>query len=247
MALREETAVNHRGEVFKQNKPTITEQIHHINPPRSFEPIKPETFNIATEDETNETNMKQSRAKKIVKDKQTKSKERQASIANSTIPASSNQAPIPVVEIMDVSSSSKRAIPETRIEPRGKARRPKMHKAGTERGDGTKRDGSEPEDTTSRKKRNKKTDLGLGMGEEADDEDEEPKGDNRRKTIQKPLPPYKIGIQRLREEIVNANNKGMITKEEYNRFSTLYKNFISAKGNQSRKSQIIKDARDVYR
>jgi len=62
---REETAVNHRGEVFKQNKPTITEQIHHINPPRSFEPIKPETFNIATEDETNETDMKQSRAKKM--------------------------------------------------------------------------------------------------------------------------------------------------------------------------------------
>jgi two-component SAPR family response regulator len=39
----------------------------------------------------------------------------------------------------------------------------------------------------------------------------------------------------------------MITKEEYNRFSTLYNNFISAKGNQSRKSQIIKDAIDVYR
>jgi two-component SAPR family response regulator len=122
-----------------------------------------------------------------------------------------------------------------------------MHKAGTERGDGTKRDGSEPEDTTAKKKRNKKKYLGLGMGDEAYDEDEEPKGDNRRKTIQKPLPPYKIGIQRLREEFVNANNKGMITKEEYNRFSTLYNNFISAKGNQSRKSQIIKDAIDVYR
>ena len=249
MKRKEETAVNHRGEVFKQTKPSIIEEtmMPPLSKPRSFVPIRPANFNISTEDETNETDMKQSRAKKIVKDKQTKSKERQASIANSTIPASSNQAPIPVVEIMDVSSSSKRAIPETRIEPRGKARRPKMHKAGTERGDGTKRDGSEPEDTTSRKKRNKKTDLGLGMGEEADDEDEEPKGDNRRKTIQKPLPPYKIGIQRLREEIVNANNKGMITKEEYNRFSTLYKNFISAKGNQSRKSQIIKDARDVYR
>ena len=36
MKRKEETATNHRGEVFKQNKPTITEQIHHINPPRSF-------------------------------------------------------------------------------------------------------------------------------------------------------------------------------------------------------------------
>ena len=51
MKRREETAMNHRGEVFKQNKQTIIEQIHHINPPRSFAPIKPETFNIATEDE----------------------------------------------------------------------------------------------------------------------------------------------------------------------------------------------------
>ena len=40
--------MNHRGEVFKQSKPTIPEQIHHINPPRSFTPIKPESFNIAT-------------------------------------------------------------------------------------------------------------------------------------------------------------------------------------------------------
>ena len=182
-----------------------------------------------------------------MKDKQTKSKREPASIANSSIPASSNQAPMPVVQVMDVSSSSKRAEPETRIEPRGKAGRPKMHKAGTERGDGTKRDGSEPEDTTAKKKRNKKKDLGLGMGDDADDEDEEQQGDNRRKTIQKPLAPYKIGIQRLREEFVNANNKGMITKEEYNKFSTLYKNFISAKGNQNRKSRIIKEARDVYR
>ena len=101
---------------------------------------------------------------------------------------------MPVVEVMDVSSSSKRAEPETRVEPRGKAGRPKMFKAGTERGDGTERDGSEQDDTTAKKRRNKKTDLGIGAGEDADDEDE-PQGDNRRKTIQKPLPPYKIGIQ----------------------------------------------------
>ena len=51
MKRREETAMNHRGEVFKQSKPTIPEQIHHINPPRSFAPIKPESFNIATDEE----------------------------------------------------------------------------------------------------------------------------------------------------------------------------------------------------
>ena len=190
-------------------------------------PIRPGKINIATEDETNETDIKQSKAKKIMKDKQTKSKREPASIANSSIPASSNQASIPVVQVTDISSSSKGAEPETRIEPRGKARQPKMHKAGMERGDGTKRDGSEPKDTTSRKKRNKKKDLGLGMGDDADNEDEERQADNRRTAVQKPLPPYKIGIQRLREEFANAHNRGMSSKEEYNRFNTLYKDFIS--------------------
>ena len=47
---REETAVRHRGEVFKQNAPTITEQIHHINPPRSFTPIRPQIHHIGTDD-----------------------------------------------------------------------------------------------------------------------------------------------------------------------------------------------------
>ena len=65
MKRREETAMNHRGEVFKQNKPTITEQIHHINPPRSFAPIKPESFNIAIDDEV----MPQDKAKPQTKPK----------------------------------------------------------------------------------------------------------------------------------------------------------------------------------
>lgn len=48
---RTETSVNHRGEMFKQNKPTITEQIHHINPPRIFSPIKPETLPVPMSDD----------------------------------------------------------------------------------------------------------------------------------------------------------------------------------------------------
>ena len=194
MKRKEETTTNHRGEVFKQTKPSIIEEtmMPPLTKPRSFEPIKLETYNIVTDDETD---MKQSRAKKIVKDKKIKSKKEQASIANSTMPASSNQAPMPVIEVMDVSSSSKRATPESTHEPKGKAGRPKKFKEGMERPDGTKRDESEPDDTKAKKKRNNKKDLGIGMGDEADDEDE-PQGDNRRKTIQKPLPPYKIGIQR---------------------------------------------------
>ena len=135
---REETAMNHRGEVFKQNKPTIPEQIHHINPPRSFTPIKPEMYSMATDDEV----MPQAKAKPKAKP---------------SASSSSSQA-LPVVEVMDTSSTNKRgANPETTIEPRGKAGRPKSFKAGTERMNAEKRDGSSPEEEPKiRKKRNKK-------------------------------------------------------------------------------------------
>ena len=241
MKRREETTMNHRGEVFKQNKPTITEQIHHINPPRSFTPIRPENYEL-TEMEDEATSIKKGREKKVIKSKTAKTK-------REDIPTSSTQ-PLPTVEVMDVSSSSKRAEPETRIEPKGKAGRPKMLKEGTERKNPDKRDGSSPEEEPKvRKKRNnKKTDMALG-GVEADDENEEPTkgGKGVRKTIQKPVAPSSIGIQRLREEFVNANNKGIISKDEYERFNELYKDFISSKGNRGQKSKIISEMRVVYR
>ena len=229
MKRKEETAMNHRGEVFKQNKPTITEQIHHINPPRSFAPIKPESFNIATDEE-----MPQAKAKPKAKPKAVAS-------------ASSSSQALPVIEVMDTSSSSKRASPETQIEPRGKAGRPKHFKAGTERMNAEKRDGSSPEDEPKmRKKRNKKkTELEIG-GAEADDEIDEPK-ENRRKTIQKPVGASTIGVQRLREEFVNAKNKDMITKEQYEQFDSAYKTWFASKGNDGKKKQMLKQMREVYK
>ena len=89
---REETAMNHRGEVFKQSKPTITEQIHHINPPRSFTPIRPENYEL-TEMEDEATSIKKGREKKVIKSKTAKTK-------REDIPTSSTQ-PLPTVEVMD--------------------------------------------------------------------------------------------------------------------------------------------------
>ena len=250
MKRKEETAMNHRGEVFKQNKPTIPEQIHHINPPRSFTPIKPETFNIATDDEV----MPQAKAKPRSAGAQSAlPKAKPKAVAS----ASSSSQAMPVIEVMDVSSSSKRASPETTIEPRGKAgrpatsgasaSRPKSFKAGTERMNAEKRDGSSPEEEPKmRKKRNKKkTELEIG-GAEADDEIDEPK-ENRRKTIQKPVGASTIGVQRLREEFVNAKNKEMITKEQYDQFDSAYKTWFASKGNDSKKKQMLKQMREVYK
>ena len=233
MKRREETAMNHRGEVFKQSKPTIPEQIHHINPPRSFTPIKLESFNIATDDEV----MPQAKAKPQTKPK-----------AKASASSSSSQA-LPVVEVMDTPSTNKRgANPETTIEPRGKAGRPKSFKAGTERMNAEKRDGSSPEEEPKiRKKRNKKkTELEIG-GAEADDEIDEPKDSGKRKTIQKPIGASTIGVQRLREEFVNAKNKDMITKEQYEQFDSAYKTWFASKGNDGKKKQMLKQMREVYK
>ena len=241
MKRREETAMNHRGEVFKQSKPTIPEQIHHINPPRSFAPIKPESFNIATDEEMPPAPKAKPKAK-----------------ASASASASSSSQALPVIEVMDTSSSSKRASPETQIEPRGKAgrpatsgasaSRPKHFKAGTERMNAEKRDGSSPEDEPKmRKKRNKKkTELEIG-GAEADDEIDEPKDSGKRKTIQKPIGASRIGVQRLREEFVNAKNKDMITKEQYEQFDSAYKTWFASKGNDSKKKQMLKQMREVYK
>ena len=128
MKRREETAMNHRGEVFKQSKPTIPEQIHHINPPRSFAPIKPESFNIATDDEV----MPQAKAKPRSAGGSKEPLPQTKPKAKASASSSSSQA-LPVVEVMDVSSSSKRASPETTIEPRGKAGRPATSGASASR------------------------------------------------------------------------------------------------------------------
>ena len=227
---REETAINHRGEVFKQNKPTIPEQIHHINPPRSFAPIKPEMYSMATDEEMPPVPKAKPKAK-----------------ASASSSSSSSQA-LPVVEVMDVSSSSKRASPGTTIEPRGKAGRPKRFREGTERMNAEKRDGSSPEEEPKmRKKRNKKkTELEIG-GAEADDEIDEPKDSGKRKTIQKPIGASTIGVQRLREEFVNAKNKDMITKEQYEQFDSAYKTWFASKGNDGKKKQMLKQMREVYK
>ena len=245
MKRKEETAMNHRGEVFKQTKPSIIEEtmMPPLTKPRSFAPIKPESFNIATDDEV----MPQAKAKPRSAGGSKEPLPQTKPKAKASASSSSSQA-LPVVEVMDVSSSSKRASPETTIEPRGKAGRPKHFKEGTERKNADKRDGSSPEEEPKmRKKRNKKkTELEIG-GAEANDEIDEPKDSGKRKTIQKPVGASTIGVQRLREEFVNAKNKDMITKEQYEQFDSAYKTWFASKGNDAKKKQMLKQMREVYK
>ena len=56
-----------------------------------------------------------------------------------------------------------------------------------------------------------------------------------------------IGVQRLREEFVNAKNKDMITKEQYEQFDSAYKTWFASKGNDGKKKQMLKQMREVYK
>ena len=287
MKRKEETAMNHRGEVFKQSKPTIAQQIHQINPPRSFVPINgmPQQFNIATDDEAPRPppprRFLSGREQQKLR-KQAKRKEEEGGIPI-----------LPVVEVMDESLTNKRATPE--IEGRGGRPRIKKQKPDTTRWAVSKRDKeSSTDEPQDRKKRNKKkTDLALEGGggappasssssrprgagtqgvpptpqpkatpqprqppppqprnDDADDEGDEPRGGRGvRRTIQKPVPPSRIGIQKLREEFMNAKNKNMINQQQFSEWETLFNSYIRARraGNNDEKERILNDMKTLYR
>ena len=249
MKRKEETAMNHRGEVFKQSKPTLAQQILNIQPPR----VVPESIPIFSSGD------------EALQPTKVKQKSINATVPvslNATVSASSNQAPQP----MNTTSQPKRNEPETRVEPRGKAGRPKMFKHGTDRTDGTKRDGDEIPETTSRKK-SKRTNknkekiqkrLEAKMAKEAvnvendsaDDEVEETrrrKGSRVKQTIQKPKRPSEANnITIISETLKTARNRNVITAEEYKEFDEIFQEFLSVKG-KAEKSKRTSKAKVIYK
>ena len=224
--------MNHRGEVFKQTKPTLAEQMLNIQPPR----VVPENIPIfSSGDEALQP---------------TKVKRKNL---NATQSASSSQAP------MDVSSKPKRGTPETDVELKGKAGRPKIKYVDLRRPDAEKRDGDEMPEETHRKK-SKRTNknkekiqkrLETKMAketvnidsEDADDEDTR-KGSRVRQTIQKPTIPSRANIQTIYETLTNAKNKSTITAEEYKEFNDVFHEFKRAKGKE--KSKQTTKAKSIY-
>ena len=237
---RSETADAHAtSKALKGHREPFVQQIFGITPPQILAPqtpqiTTPEYFDLTLSDTPKKVNV--------------------ASIANANIPASSSQAPL-----MDLTSPPKRNNPETMVEPRGKAGRPKMFKAGTERPDTTKREGDEiPEETRNTKRVNKNKEkqrlrLEAKMQKQGknDDNEAEPenvkerKGSRVRKTIQKAIAPSKIGIQVLREEFETAHNKKIIGLMTYRRYEELFNEWKKAK--KTEKSKKRKELRDMYR
>ena len=89
---------------------------------------------------------------------------------------------------MDVNASSKRGSPETQVEPRGKAGRPKVKYTDT-RPNAEKREGDEPESEVPRKKSRTKgkrrPNLSLGGGARANDDEADDETPERRRGVRK--------------------------------------------------------------
>lgn len=138
----------------------------------------------------------------------------------------------------------KRNSPETAIEPKGKAGRPKIRYTDT-RADAEKRDGSSPEDEPkTRKKRNKKKDEAL-PAITAQDADDEGESEQSNKKQRKPLIPSKKGIQKLYEEFTNAKNKDIISEAEFKEFNAIFMEYRQAKGKE--KSKYTNKAKELYK
>ena len=227
MKRQEETVVNHRGEMFKQNKPTLAEQLLNIQPPRVFSEI----ISIATSDDDMRDPTATSSNQPMKRDNPEAEVE----------PKGKRGRPKMIQE------GTKRATPAIiTLETKGKDGRPRL-----KTGKGEKRDGDQPEEEIpNRAKRTNKTkekqqmrleaSLKKAEAEEAENDTKpEPikkgRGVKKDKTKREPLEPKTIPIQELRNEFVDAMNKKMITTEEYNEFQDIFNEWKKARGNAKTK------------
>ena len=229
MKRKEETVVNHRGEMFKQNKPTLAEQMLNIQPPRAF----PEVISIATSDDDISDPTATSSTQPMKRDNPEAEVE----------PKGKRGRPKMIQE------GTKRASPAIiTVETKGKDGRPRL-----KTGKGEKRDGDQPEEEIpNRAKRTNKTrekqqmrlEASLKKAEEEAENETKPtepdtkkkgRGIKKDKLKREPLEPKSIPIQELRNEFVDAINKKMITIEEYNDFQDIFNEWKKARGNAKTK------------
>ena len=246
---REEIAMNEAEQIRKFTKPSLQEQLLGIQPPR----VEPQAIPINSGDTDNEA-IETVPTKSLRKPRKTLFKDASAEASRGfrVRPQSSNEPAIPIINAMDTSSSNKRGEPETRVEPRGKAGRPKKYKEGTDRADGTKREGDEPEETDRRAKRINKNkekqqqrleakmakEASLNVEKEEEEVKDTRKGSRVRQTIQKPMIPSKANnITIVYEALTTAKNRNTITAEEYKEFEELFELWKKTKGNEKMKNR----------
>ena len=61
------------------------------------------------------------------------------------------------------------------------------------------------------------------------------------------IPPSKIGIQKLREELENAKNKNKLTAQDTSDYMKMYDDWKGAKGDKAKKDEKLKGLREIYK
>ena len=61
------------------------------------------------------------------------------------------------------------------------------------------------------------------------------------------IPPSKIGIQKLREELENAKNKGKLNVSDTSTYMKHYDDWKGAKNDKAKKDEHLKGLRELYK
>ena len=77
--------------------------------------------------------------------------------------------------------------------------------------------------------------------------DKATKGTTKTATTGVQIPPSKIGIQKLREELENAKNKNKLTAQDTSDYMKMYDDWKGAKGEKAMKDASLKGLKNIYR
>ena len=181
--------------------------------------------------------------------------------ASSSGLASSSTAIQPVKK---TTTKQSKKDPETAVEPKGKAGRPKKdtdarmeqleQQSTPEKRDRKESNGNGDNPPKAKQKTKKERQLEkLALEEERKYSPEttqpEPTSPKVKKTIEKPkqIAPSQIGIQKVREELEQAKNAGKLNTQDTSAYMTLYDEWKDAKGNQKVKKEKLNALREIYK
>ena len=182
--------------------------------------------------------------------------------ASSSGLASSSTAIQPVKK---TTTKQSKKDPETAVEPKGKAGRPKKdtdarmeqleQQSTPEKRDRKESNGNGDNPPKAKQKTKKERQLEkLALEEErkyspetTQPEPKSPKG--VKKTIEKPkqIAPSQIGIQKVREELEQAKIAGKLDTQDTSAYMILYDEWKNAKGNQKVKKEKLNALREIYK
>ena len=140
--------------------------------------------------------------------------------------------------------------PEDEVEPKGQRGRPRKNRGdevvSVESGNGNGNK-AKAKAKTKAEKREEKEAQQLTQPETDVPAKTIPVKQQGLKQKNKQLTPSVIGIQKVREEFLEARNKGKLSNEDYSEYLKLYDSWTSLKGNKQAKKEKLEGLRALYK